>query len=87
MFVRCNNAGHWLTAYRLNVDLRHRFDIYKTKPQLIQFFLFAGRARHVNAVLLTFLDQKLLRQENRNNFKESLMIDALHDIKGKTLFC
>ena len=41
-----------------------------------------GRARHAQGVMIAMLDQKLLEQEQRNNFKEKLMYEALSKVRG-----
>lgn len=49
----------------------------------LQTFSVVGRARHPEGVLLTFLDNKLRDQEEKNNYKETLMYKALAEIKGR----
>ena len=49
------------------------------------FFLFTGRARHPNGVMITFLDQELSNQEEKNDHKEGLMNKALDSIQGASV--
>ena len=42
----------------------------------------AGRARHEQGRMISYLDQALIDQDKKNDYKEQLMNNALDSIQG-----
>ena len=42
----------------------------------------AGRARHEEGRMISYLDQALIDQDKKNDYKEQLMNNALDSIQG-----
>ena len=47
------------------------------------FCVLLGRARHPEGILLTFLNERLQKQEQKNDYRETLMYRALEEIQGQ----
>ena len=47
------------------------------------FCVLLGRARHPEGILLTFLNERLQKQEQKNDYRETLMYTALEEIQGQ----
>ena len=47
------------------------------------FCVLLGRARHPEGILLTFLNERLQKQEQKNDYRETLMYIALEEIQGQ----
>ena len=50
------------------------------------FCVLLGRARHPEGILLTFLNERLQKQEQKNDYRETLMYTALEEIQGQIMF-